>query len=168
MCLYIYAYHSELWILIVRTDAKAPLFWTPDAKSQLIGTDPDAGKDWRQNEKGLSEESISNSVDMNLSKFQEIVEYRGSWHAAAHEVTKSWTQLSHWTTINYVYNLHTHTHTHTHPGIIHFKFYLFICWLHWVFIATCGLSLVVASEGHSSLWCVGSSLQWLLVAEHGL
>ena len=117
MCLYIYAYHSELWILIVRTDAKAPLFWTPDAKSQLIGTDPDAGKDWRQNEKGLSEESISNSVDMNLSKFQEIVEYRGSWHAAAHEVTKSWTQLSHWTTINYVYNLHTHTHTHIHTYI---------------------------------------------------
>ena len=110
--IYIYAYHSELWIFIVRADAKAPLFWTPDAKSQLIGKDPDAGKDWRQNEKGLSEESISNSVDMNLSKFQETVEYRGSWHAAAHEVTKSWTQLSHWTTINYIYNLYTHTHTH--------------------------------------------------------
>ena len=114
---YIYVYNSELWIFIVelwifivRTDAKAPLFWAPDAKSQLIGKDPDAGKDWRHNEKGVSEESISKSMDMNFSKFQEIVEYRGSWSAAAHEVTKSWTQLSHWTTINYIYNLYTHTH----------------------------------------------------------
>ena len=41
-------------------------------------------------------------------------------------------------------------------------------WLHWVFIGARGLSLVVASRGYSSLWCVCFSLQWLLVAEHGL
>ena len=37
---------------------------------------------------------ITNSVDMNLSKFQEIVKDRGAWHAAVHGVAKSWTQLS--------------------------------------------------------------------------
>ena len=48
-------------------------------------------------------------------------------------------------------------------------FFLFICfWLHWVFVAACGLPLVVASGGYSSWRCVGFSLRWLLIAEHGL
>ena len=45
-----------------------------------------------------------------------------------------------------------------------FKINLFIIyfWLHWVFAAACGLSLVAASGGYSPLWCTGFSLQWLL------
>ena len=42
-------------------------------------------------------DGITDSMDMNLSKFLEIAEGRGSWHAAAHGVTKSWTWLSNWT-----------------------------------------------------------------------
>ena len=42
-------------------------------------------------------------------------------------------------------------------------FILFYFWLCWVFIAACGLSLVAASRGYSSLWCAGFSLQWLLL-----
>ena len=47
-------------ILIRRTDAEAeaPTLWPPDAKSQLIGKDPDAGKDWRQEEKGMTENEM--------------------------------------------------------------------------------------------------------------
>ena len=37
-------------------DAEAPIFWPPDGKSQLIGKDPDDGKDWRQEEKGMTED----------------------------------------------------------------------------------------------------------------
>ena len=50
------------------------------------------------------------------------------------------------------------------------KIYLSIIYfyLHWVFVAVCRLSLVVASGGYSSLQCEGFSLRWLLVAEHGL
>ena len=44
---------------------------------------------------------------------------------------------------------------------------LFVFWLHWVFVAAHGLLLVVVSRGCSSLQCIGFSLQWLLVAEHG-
>ena len=45
-------------------------------------------------------------------------------------------------------------------------FILFIYfWLCWVFVAVCGLSLVVASRGYSSLWCVGFSLRWLLLLQ---
>ena len=46
-------------------------------------------------------------------------------------------------------------------GIHHYWFFFF--WLHWVFVAARGLSLVVASGGYSSLWCVGFSLRWLLL-----
>ena len=49
---------SQPWIFIWRTDteAEAPILWPPDAKSQLIGEDPDAGKDWGQEEKGKTED----------------------------------------------------------------------------------------------------------------
>ena len=48
---------NKPWIVIERTDAepKAPILWLPDAKSWLIGKDPDAGKDWKQEEKGVTE-----------------------------------------------------------------------------------------------------------------
>ena len=72
---------TQPWIFIGRTDAEAeaPILWPPDAKSQLIGKDPDAGKDWGQKEKGAAEDlkwldSIPSSVDMNLSKLRETVE----------------------------------------------------------------------------------------------
>ena len=52
----------EPWIFIGRTDAEAeiPILWPPDAKSWLIGNDPDAGKDWRQEEKGTTEDHQHN------------------------------------------------------------------------------------------------------------
>ena len=48
------------WIFIGRTDAEAetPIIWPLDAKSQLLGKDPDAGKDWRQEEKGTTEDEM--------------------------------------------------------------------------------------------------------------
>ena len=49
---------NQSWIFIGRTDAemKAPLLWPPDTKSQLIRKDPDAGKDWSQEEKRTTED----------------------------------------------------------------------------------------------------------------
>ena len=51
---------NQPWIFIGRTDAKAelPILWPPDAKSQLIWKDPDAGKDWRQKSKGVIEDKM--------------------------------------------------------------------------------------------------------------
>ena len=68
-------------------------------KSQLIGKDPDSGKDWGQEEKtGWQRmrwlDSITDLMDMNLSKFQKIVEDRGVCCATGHGVAKSLTQLS--------------------------------------------------------------------------
>ena len=51
---------NQSWIFIGRTDAEAetPIFWPPDAKNWLIGKGPDAGKDWRQEEKGTTEDEM--------------------------------------------------------------------------------------------------------------
>ena len=50
----------QVWIFIGRTDAEAetPVLWQPDVKNSLIGKDPDAGKDWRWEEKGMTEGEI--------------------------------------------------------------------------------------------------------------
>ena len=51
---------NQSWIFIGRTDAEAeiPILWPPDAKNWLIGKDPDDGKDWRQEEKGTTEDAM--------------------------------------------------------------------------------------------------------------
>ena len=51
---------NQPWIFIGRTDAKAeaPILWLPEVKSQLIGKDPDIGKDWRQEEKWAAEDEM--------------------------------------------------------------------------------------------------------------
>ena len=51
---------NQSWIFIGRTDTEAetPILWPPDVKNWLIGKDPDAGKDWRQEEKGMTEDEM--------------------------------------------------------------------------------------------------------------
>ena len=51
---------NQSWIFIGRTDAEAEtsILWLPNAKNWLIGKDPDAGKDWRQEEKGMTEDEM--------------------------------------------------------------------------------------------------------------
>ena len=51
---------SQPWILVGKSDAEAeaPILWTPDAKNWLIGKDPDPGNNWRQEEKGMTENKM--------------------------------------------------------------------------------------------------------------
>ena len=93
---------SQPWILTGRTEAEAPILWPPDTNSQLIGKDPDAGKDWGQEEKGVTEDEMAGwhhrLMYMNLNKHLEMAKDREAWCASIHGVTKSQTQLSDWTT----------------------------------------------------------------------
>ena len=88
------------WIFIGRTDAEAPIVWPCDAKSQLIGKDPDAEKGCWQEEKGTTEYEMVGChhqlMDMSLSERQDLVMDREARYAAVHEIAKSQTQLSDW------------------------------------------------------------------------
>ena len=63
---------NQSWIVIGRTDAEAPILWPPDVKTWLIRKDPDAGKDWRQEEKGMTEDEMVGWLHwLNEHKFEQ-------------------------------------------------------------------------------------------------
>ena len=93
----------QSWIFTGRTDVEAetPVLWLPDAKSWLIWKDPDAGKDWRQEEKGMTEdEMVGWHHQLDGHEFEQtpgLLIDRKAWHASVRGITKNRTWLSDWT-----------------------------------------------------------------------
>ena len=98
---------NHSWIFIGRTDvdAEVPIFWTPDAKQQLIGKDHNAGKDEGRRRWGWQRmrwlDSITDSMDMSLSKFRKLVKDREAWSATVNGFPKSQAWLCDWTELNW-------------------------------------------------------------------
>ena len=90
---------KEILIFTGKTDAEAEavILWPPDVKNWLIGKDPDAGKDWRQEEKGVTENEMigwHHRLDgREFEQIREMVKDREAWLAAVHGVARSWIWL---------------------------------------------------------------------------
>ena len=97
---------DQSWMFIWRTDAEAetPIVW-PDVKSSLVGKDPDAGKDWEQEEKATTEDEMVGWHHWfnghELEQALGVGDGQEAWHAAVHGVAKSRTWLSDWTELNW-------------------------------------------------------------------
>ena len=100
----VYPRGNQSWIFIGRTDAETPIFWPTDAKNWLIGKDPDAGKDWRQEEKGTTEDEIVGwHHQLNAHEFEQaprVGDGQGSlacyhsWGCKESDTLRYWTELS--------------------------------------------------------------------------
>ena len=98
---------NQSWIFIGRTDDETavPILWPPNAKNRLIARDPDAGKDWRQEEKGMTEDEMVGWYHrLDGHEFEQapgVGDGQGSLVCCRPWGHKGWTQLCDWTELNW-------------------------------------------------------------------
>ena len=101
---------NQSWIFIGRTDAEAeaPIVWPPDVKSRLIGKVPDAGKDWGQEKKQVSENEMVEYHQLNGHEFEQTLgESKGheTWCSAVRGIAKVWIRLNKITKSDFSFNI---------------------------------------------------------------
>ena len=96
---------DQSWVFIRRTNIETAILWPPDAKNWLLGKDPDAGKDWRQEEKGMTEDEMVGMASPTLWTW--VWAGSGSWwwtgkpavlrFTVSHRVGHDWVTELNWT-----------------------------------------------------------------------
>ena len=98
----VYPKGNQSWIFIGRTDDEAPILWPPDVKSRLIEKDPDTGKDWVQEDKGVTDDRMVGWHHwLKGHEFEQSSgddEGQGSLACCSSWGPKSWTWFNDWTT----------------------------------------------------------------------
>ena len=86
---------------------KPQVLWPPHVNSWLIGKDPHAGRDWGQEEKGMTEDEMAGCHHWldgwEVDELWELVMDREAWCAVIHRIVESRTRLSDWTELNWIY-----------------------------------------------------------------
>ena len=98
---------NQSWIFIGKTDAETPVLWPPEANNRLIGKDSDAGKDWRQEEKGMTEDEIIGIA--SLTRWAWVWASSKSWWCSpwGHKASDMTERLN-WTEVGELWKLSTH------------------------------------------------------------
>ena len=118
---------NQSWIFIGRTDAEAetPILWPPDGKNWLTGKDPDAGKDWRREQKGMiKDEMVGWHHRLNGHEFEQALGVGVDRRPGMLQSTRSQRVRHNWQTeLNWIY---TYIHIYVYICIYFFRFFSLI------------------------------------------
>ena len=141
---------NQPWVFIGRTDAETPILWPPDVKNRVIRKDPDVGKEWRWEEKGMTEDELFGwhrwldghefEPTLGVGDGQESLVCCSPWGRKELDTTEQPTELNkkifralYWIFFKRkIYETNIHVCLKEYNSKIHFDFELLNCMLYWL------------------------------------